>query len=65
MLVQYFNQNYIKVKYGDKALMQQTNTDSVMCKIEVENASEDFHKDKDLYVFSDYAKTYKYFKKCK
>ena len=57
MLVQYFNQNYIKVKYGDKALMQQTNTDSVMCKIEVENASEDFHKDIDLYDFSDYAKT--------
>ena len=56
MLVQYFNQNYIKVKYGDKALMQQTITDSVMCKIEVENASEDFRKDKDLYDFSDYAK---------
>ena len=51
-----FYYNYIKNKYGDKTEMLLTDTDSPTCKIEAENVSEDFYKDKELFNFSNYPK---------
>ena len=50
--MQDFHYNYIKNKYGDKAEMLLTDIDGLMYKIEAQNISEDFYKDKELFDFS-------------
>ena len=59
--MQDFHYNYIKNKYGDKAGMLLTDTDSIMYKIEAENFYEDINKDKELFDFSNYPKDSKYY----
>ena len=56
-----FHHNCIKNKYGDKAEMLLTDTDSLMYKIEAENVYEDFYKDKELFDLSNYPKDSKYY----
>ena len=51
-----FHYNYIKSKYGDKARLLFTDTDSLMYEIEADNVYQDFWKDKHLFDNSDYPK---------
>ena len=60
-----FHYNYIWNKYGHKAEMFLTDTDSLMYKIEAENVCKDFEKDKELFDFSNYPKESEYCNKCK
>ena len=59
--MQDFHYNYIKNKYGGKAGMLLTDTDSLMYKIKVENVYEDSYKDKELPGFSNYPKDLRYY----
>ena len=54
VLIQDFHHNYIKNKYGIKAEMLLTDTDSFMYKIETENIYEVLYKDKKLFDLSNY-----------
>ena len=58
-----FHYNYIKDKYGDKARLLFTDTDSLMYEIEAEDVYKDFWKDKDRFDFSDYPESSPYFDK--
>ena len=49
-----FHYNYIKSKYGDKARLLFTDTDSLMYEIEADDVYQDFWKDKNLFDNSDY-----------
>ena len=49
-----FHYNYIKQKYGSKAKLLFTDTDSLTYEIEAEDVYSDFLKDKDLFDNSDY-----------
>ena len=51
-----FHYNYIKSKYGDKARLLFTDTDSLTYEIEANDVYQDFWKDKDLFDNSDYPK---------
>ena len=51
-----FHYNYIKSKYGDKARLLFTDTDSLMYEIEADDVYQDFWKDKHLFDNSDYPK---------
>ena len=51
-----FHYNYIKNKYGDKARLLFTDTDSLTYEIEEDNVYQDFWKDKHLFDNSDYPK---------
>ena len=49
-----FHYNYIKSKYGDKARLLFTDTDSLTYEIEADDVYQDFWKDKHLFDNSDY-----------
>ena len=56
-----FHYNYIKSKYGDKARLLFTDTDSLTYEIEVDDVYENFWKDKHLFDNSDYPKDSPFF----
>ena len=58
-----FHYNYIKKKYGDKAKLLVTDTDSMTYEIEAEDVYQDFWNDKDKFDNSDYSETSLYFDK--
>ena len=55
--------NYIKEKYGDKARLLFTDTDSLTYEIEAEDVYRDFWNDKDRFDNSDYPESSPYFDK--
>ena len=56
-----FHYNYIKQKYGSKAKLLFTDTDSLTYEIEAKDVYQDFFKDKDKFDNSDYNKDSKYY----
>ena len=58
-----FHYNYIKEKYGDKAKLLFTDTDSLTYEIEAEDVYQDFWNDKDRFDNSDYPENSPYFDK--
>ena len=58
-----FHYNYIKKKYGDKARLLFTDTDSLTYEIEVLDVYRDFWNDKDKFDNSDYPESSPYFDK--
>ena len=52
-----FHYNYVKAKYGDKAKLLFTDTDSLTYEIEAEDVYEDFWNDKDKFDNSDYSES--------
>ena len=58
-----FHYNYIKKKYGDKARLLFTDTDSLTYEIEAEDVYKDFWNDKDKFHNSDYPESSPYFDK--
>ena len=58
-----FHYNYIKEKYGEKAKLLFTDTDSLTYEIEAEDVYQDFWKDKDKFDNSDYPEHSLYFNK--
>ncbi|MEW8545032.1 MAG: hypothetical protein AB2693_16025, partial [Candidatus Thiodiazotropha sp.] len=51
-----FYYNYLKKKYGDKLLLQMTDTDSFLFYCETENVYDDMKQNEDLFDLSDYPK---------
>ena len=58
-----FHYNYIKKKYGSKAKLLFTDTDSLCCEIEAEDVYQDFFNDKEKFDNSDYPISSPYFDK--
>ena len=58
-----FHYNYIKKKYGDKAKLLFTDTDSLTYEIETEDVYQDFWNNKDKFDNSDYPESSQYFSK--
>ena len=58
-----FHYNYIKDKYGDKAKLLFTDTDSLTYEIEAEDVNQDFWNDKYKFDNSDYPESSPYFDK--
>ena len=58
-----FHYNYIKEKYGDKAKLLFTDTDSLTYEIEAKDVYKDFWNDKDKFDNSDYSESSTYFDK--
>ena len=58
-----FHYNYIKHKYGNKAKLLFTDTDSLTYEIETKDAYKDFFKDKNKFDNSDYPENSPYFNK--
>ena len=58
-----FHYNYIKNKYGEKAKLLFTDTDSLTYEIEAEDVYQDFWNDKDRFDNSDYSENSLYFDK--
>ena len=58
-----FHYNYIKQKYGSKAKLLFTDTDSLTYEIEAEDVYSDFWKDKHMFDNSDYPESSPYFDK--
>ena len=58
-----FHYNYIKEKYGNKARLLFTDTDSLTYEIEAEDVYKDFWNDKNLFDNSDYPENSPYFDK--
>ena len=58
-----FHYNYIKKKYGDKAKLLFTDTDSLTYEIEAEDVYKDFWNDKQMFDNSDYPQDSPYFDK--
>ena len=56
-----FHYNYIKEKYGDRAKLLFTDTDSLTYEIETEDVYQDFWNDKDKFDNSDYPKNSPYY----
>ena len=56
-----FHYNYIKKKYGDKARLLFTDTDSLTYEIEAEDVYRDFWNDKDKFDNSDYPESSPYY----
>ena len=62
-LIYDFHYNYIKKKYGDKAKLLFTDTDSLTYEIEAEDVYQDFWNDKNKFDNSDYPESSPYFDK--
>ena len=60
-LIYDFHYNYIKEKYGNKAKLLFTDTDSLTYEIEAEDVYRDFWNDKDRFDNSDYPESSRYF----
>ena len=58
-----FHYNYIKDKYGEKARLLFTDTDSLTYEIEADDVYQDFWNDKDKFDNSDYPESSPYFNK--
>ena len=58
-----FHHNYIKKKYGDKARLLFTDTDSLTYEFEAEDVYKDFWNDKNKFDNSDYSESSPYFDK--
>ena len=58
-----FHYNYIKNKYGDKAKLLFTDTDSLTYLVQAEDVYQDFWADKDMFDNSDYPESSPYFDK--
>ena len=58
-----FHYNYIKQKYGNKAKLLFTDTDSLTYEIEAKDVYQDFWNDKDKFDNSDYPESSPYFNK--
>ena len=58
-----FHYNYIKQKYGDKAKLLFTDTDSLTYEIETEDVYQDFWKNTDKFDYSEYNEKSQYFDK--
>ena len=58
-----FHYNYIKQKYGNKAKLLFTDTDSLTYEIEAKDVYRDFWNDKDIFDNSDYPENSPYFNK--
>ena len=56
-----FHYNYIKRKYGDRAKLLFTDTDSFCYVIETDDIYEDLYKDRNMFDNSDYSKDYNFF----
>ena len=56
-----FHYNYIKKRYGDRAKLLFTDTDSLTYEIEAEDVYKDFWKDKDMFDNSDYPENSPYY----
>ena len=61
MLMYDFHYNYIKKKYGNRAKLLFTNTDSLTYEIEAENIYKDFWNDKEMFDNSDYPENSPYY----
>ena len=61
MLMYYFHYNYINEKYGDRAKLLFTDTDSLTYEIEAEDENKDFWNDKDTFDNSDYPENSPYY----
>ena len=60
-LIYDFHHNYIKKKYGDRAKLLFTDTDSLTYEIEAEDVYKDFWNDKDMFDNSDYPENSPYY----
>ena len=56
-----FHYNYIKKKYGNRARLSFTDTDSLTYEIEAEDVHKDFWNDKDMFDNSDYPESSPYY----
>ena len=56
-----FHNNYNKPKYGSKAVLGFTDTDSLLYSIKTGDIYEDLYEDKGLFDNSDYKKSSKFF----
>ena len=61
MLMYDFHYNYIKKKYGNRAKLLFTDTDSLTYEIEAEDVYKDFWNDKDMLDNSDYPENSPYY----
>ena len=61
MLMYDFHHNYIKKKYGNRARLLFTDTDSLTYEIEAEDVYKDFWNDKDMFDNSDYPENSPYY----
>ena len=61
MLMYDFHYNYIKKKYGNRAKLLFTDTDSLTYEIEAEDVYKDFWNDKDMFDNSDYPENSPYY----
>ena len=61
MLMYDFHYNYIKKKYGNRAKLLLTHTDSLTYRIEAEDVYKDFWNDKDMFNNSDYPESSLYY----
>ena len=56
-----FHYNYIRDKYGDRARLLFTDTDSLTYEIEAEDVYNDFYEDREKFDFSGYSKESPYY----